>query len=81
VKAIRQGGVGAIYPDESVWLTSQMMRTLDNVQHQITNCHPKKVFSDKEVSAYIVIRKFRITAANNKTYVLDDERIKSGGSI
>lgn len=122
VAASGQGGVEAVYADESVWLTQKMMATLYDVDVRTVNYHLKKVFSDSELQEDSVIRNFRITAADGKSYntkhynlaaiiavgykvnseravqfrkwataiveeftikayVMDDERIKQGGSI
>lgn len=122
VAASGQGGVEAIYADESIWLTQKMMGVLYDVETHTINYHLKKVFADSELEKGSVIRKFRITAADDKSYhtqhynlaaiiavgykvnseravqfrkwatgiieeftikayVMDDERIKSGGSI
>jgi len=122
VAASGQGGVEAIYADESIWLTQRMMGVLYDVETHTINYHLKNVFSDSELEAGSVIRKFRITAADGKSYhtqhynlaaiiavgykvnseravqfrkwatgiieqytikayVMDDERIKRGGSI
>ncbi|MGE4096295.1 MAG: virulence RhuM family protein [Candidatus Binatia bacterium] len=122
VAASGQGGVGAIYADESIWLTQKMMGALYDVETHTINYHLKKVFTDSELEEGSVIRKFRITAADGKhyntqhyklpaiiavgykvnseravqfrkwatgiieqftikAYVMDDERIKAGGSI
>jgi hypothetical protein len=122
VAASGQGGVEAVYADESIWLTQKMMGTLYDVETNTINYHLKKVFGDSELEESSVIRKFRITAADGKNYdtqhyslsaiiavgykvnseravqfrkwatgiieqftikayVMDDERIKAGGSI
>jgi hypothetical protein len=122
VAASGQGGVEAVYADETIWLTQKMMGTLYDVETQTINYHLKKVFSDSELEEASVIRKFRITAADGKSYntqhyslpaiiavgykvnseravqfrkwatgiieqftikayVMDDERIKAGGSV
>jgi len=122
VAATGSGGVEAVYADESIWLTQKMMGVLYDVETHTVNYHLKKVFSDSELEEDSVIRNFRITAADGKTYdtkhyklsaiiavgykvnseravqfrkwatgiieeytikayVMDDERIKSGGSI
>jgi hypothetical protein len=122
VAASGQGGVEAIYADESIWLTQKMMGVLYDVETHTINYHLKKVFSDSELEEASVIRKFRITAADGKSYdtqhyslaatiavgykvnseravqfrkwatgiieqftikayVMDDERIKAGGSV
>jgi len=122
VAASGSGGVEAVYADESIWLTQKMMATLYDVNVRTVNEHLKKIFADSELQEDSVIRKFRITAADGKSYntlhyklpaiiavgykvnseravqfrkwattiideytikayVMDDERIKSGGSI
>ena len=122
VAATGNGGVEAVYADESIWLTQKMMGVLYDVDVRTVNYHLKKVFSDSELEAEAVIRNFRITACDGKNYntqhyklpaiiavgykvnseravqfrkwatsiieeftikasVMDDERIKAGGSI
>jgi len=122
VAASGEGGVEAVYADENIWLTQKMMGMLYDVETHTINYHLKKVFSDSELEEDSVIRNFRITAADGKTYntkhynlsaivavgykvnseravqfrkwattviteftikayVMDDERIKNGGSI
>ncbi len=117
-----QGGVEAIFSDESIWLTQKMMGVLYDVNVRTVSEHLKKIFGDSELQEVAVIRKFRITATDGKkydtqhyslaaiiavgykvnseravqfrkwathiieqftikAYVMDDERIKSGGSI
>jgi hypothetical protein len=68
VAASGQGGVEAVYADENVWLTQKMMGLLYDVETHTVNYHLKKVFDDGELSAGSVIRYFRITAADDKTY-------------
>jgi hypothetical protein len=122
VAASGQGGVEAVYADESIWLTQKMMGLLYDVETHTVNYHLKKVFADSELQEASVIRKFRITASDGKSYdtlhynlhaiiavgykvnseravqfrkwatgiieqftikayVMDDERIKAGGSV
>jgi hypothetical protein len=122
VAATGSGGVEAVYADEDIWLSQKMMGTLYDVETNTVNYHLKKVFSDSELEESAVIRNFRITAADGKSYdtkhynlsaiiavgykvnseravqfrkwattiikeytikayAMDDERIKSGGSI
>ncbi len=117
-----QGGVEAVYADENIWLNQKMMGVLYDVNVRTVNGHLKKIFADSELQEDAVIRKFRITAADGKTYntqhyklpaiiavgykvnseravqfrkwatgiieqftikayVMDDERIKAGGSV
>ena len=116
------GGVEAVYADENVWVTQKMMGLLYDVETHTINYHLKKVFADSELEETSVIRNFRITAADGKSYdtkhyklaaiiavgykvnseravqfrkwataiieeftikgyTMDDERLKSGGSI
>lgn len=122
VAASGQGGVEAIYADESIWLTQKMMGVLYDVNVRTVNEHLKKIFADSELQEDSVIRKFRITASDGKSYntlhyqlpaiiavgykvnseravqfrkwatgiveqftikayVMDDERLKAGGSV
>jgi len=122
IAASGQGGVEAVYAEENVWITQKMMGVLYDVNVRTVNEHLKKIFSDSELQKDSVIRKFRITAADGKSYntqhyslpaiiavgykvnseravqfrkwatgiieqftikayVMDDERIKVGGSV
>ena len=122
VAASGAGGVEAVYADENIWLTQKMMGVLYDVETHTINYHLKKVFFDSELQEESVIRNFRITAADGKSYntkhynlaaiiavgykvnsdravqfrkwatgiieeftikgyTMDDERLKSGGSI
>ena len=56
------------YEDENIWLTQKMMATLYDVDVRTINYHVKKIFSDSELQEDSVIRKFRITAADGKSY-------------
>ncbi|NEW84598.1 MAG: virulence RhuM family protein [Mariniphaga sp.] len=68
VAAIGDGGVEAIYADENIWLTQKMLGHLYDVETHTINYHLKKVFADSELSENSVIRNFRITAADGKSY-------------
>ena len=68
IAASGQGGVEALYADENVWITQKMMGLLYDVETQTINYHLKKVFSDRELAEDSVIRDFRITAADGKSY-------------
>jgi hypothetical protein len=68
VAASGQGGVEAVYADENVWLSQKMMGVLYNVETHTVNYHLKKIFADGELQEESVIRNFRITAADGKTY-------------
>ncbi|MCD7712333.1 MAG: virulence RhuM family protein [Firmicutes bacterium] len=118
----QQDSIEMRYEDENIWLTQKMMAALYNVGTNTINYHVKKIFEDSELQENSVIRKFRITAEDGKTYntnhyslemiiavgfkvnseravqfrkwvnqiakdytikgwVLDDERLKNGGSV
>ena len=68
VAASGQGGVEAVYADENVWLSQKMMASLYDVATHTINYHLKKVFADSELQEDVVIRNFRITAADGKYY-------------
>ena len=68
VAASGQGGVEAVYADENVWLSQKMLGLLYDVETHTINYHLKKIFEDKELAEDSVIRNFRITAADGKTY-------------
>jgi hypothetical protein len=68
VAASGQGGVEAVYADENVWLSQKMMGVLYAVETHTVNYHLKKVFADNELQEDSVIRNFRITAGDGKTY-------------
>ena len=68
VAASGQGGVEAVYADENVWLTQKMMGVLYDVDVRTINYHLKKIFADSELQEDSVIRNFRITAADGKSY-------------
>lgn len=110
------------YEDENIWITQKMLAVLYDVDVRTINYHIKKVFDDSELEEASVIRIFRITAADGKSYdtkhynlqmiiavgfkvnseravqfrkwinqiakdytikgwVMDEERLKNGGSI
>lgn len=68
ITATGESDVNAIYFEENVWLTQKMMGLLYHVETHTINYHLKKIFADGEVDETSVIRKFRITAADGKTY-------------
>ena len=118
----QQDSIEMLYEDENIWLTQKMMAALYDVDVRTINYHVKKIFSDSELQEESVIRNFRITAADGKSYstnhyslemiiavgfkvnsdravqfrkwvnqiakdytikgwVMDDERLKNGGSV
>ena len=56
------------YEDENIWLTQKLMAALYDVDVSTVNYHIKKIFADSELQEDSVIRKFRITADDGKTY-------------
>lgn len=68
ITATGESDVNAVYADENVWLTQKMMGVLYNVDVRTVNYHLKKIFADEELHEDSVIRNFRITASDGKTY-------------
>lgn len=56
------------YEDGTLWLTQKMMANLFDVSVSTINEHLKNVFSERELDEPSVIRKFRITASDGKSY-------------
>lgn len=63
-----QDSIEMRYEDENIWLTQKMMATLYDVGTNTINYHIKKIFDDSELQEDLVIRKFRITAPDGKSY-------------
>lgn len=57
------------YEDENIWLTQKMMAVLYDVEVNTINYHINKIFKDSELPKESVIRKFRITASDGKSYL------------
>jgi hypothetical protein len=68
IAATGESDVNAIYADENIWLSQKMMGTLYQVETHTINYHLKKVFGDNELDENSVVRNFRITATDGKTY-------------
>ena len=64
----QQDSIEMRYEDENIWLTQKMMATLYDVGTNTINYHIKKIFEDSELQEDSVIRKFRITALDGKSY-------------
>lgn len=56
------------YEDETIWLTQKLMAALFDVSIPTLNEHLKNVFEAGELDINSVIRKFRITATDGKSY-------------
>ena len=54
---------------ETVWLTQKQMAELFDKNIRTVNEHVKNIFREKELKEDSVIRKFRITAADGKSYL------------
>jgi hypothetical protein len=68
VAASGAGGVEAVYADGNVWLSQKMMAALYDVDVRNISYHLKNLFSDSDLEEDSVIRYFRITATDGKTY-------------
>lgn len=68
ITATGESDVNAVYADENVWLSQKMMGVLYQVEPHTVNYHLKKCFADGELDEASVIRNFRITASDGKTY-------------
>jgi len=56
------------YEDETIWLTQKLMAALFDVTVPTINEHLKNIFASGELAEDSVIRKFRTTAADGKSY-------------
>src|SRR5450756_124550 len=61
--------VDVMYYDETFWLTQKRMAELFGVDVRTVNEHLRNIFESGELSEEAVIRKFRITAADGKSYL------------
>jgi len=61
--------VEVLFEDESFWLTQKRMAELFEVDVRTVNEHLKNIFKTGELVEHSVIRKFRITAADGKSYL------------
>ena len=60
--------IEARYEDETVWLTQKLMAELFAVDVRTVSEHLKNIFASGELAEDSVIRKFRITASDSKSY-------------
>lgn len=67
-KQAHAGSIEVRYEDGTLWLTQKMMANLFDVSVPTINEHLKNVFSEGELEEPSVIRKFRITASDGKSY-------------
>ena len=66
ITATGESDVNAVYFEENVWLTQEMIGLLLDAEPEIIGCHLKKIFADGELDENSVVRKFRKTAADGK---------------
>lgn len=60
--------INVILEDENVWLTQKLIAELFSVNVRTVNEHLKNIFLEQELDEIAVIRKFRITATDDKEY-------------
>jgi hypothetical protein len=60
--------IEARFEDETIWLSQKLMAQLFDVDVRTISEHLKNIFSGNELNENSVIRKFRITASDNKNY-------------
>jgi hypothetical protein len=60
--------IEARYEDETIWLTQKLIAVLFSVSIPTINEHLKNIFDSDELDPHSVIRKFRITATDGKSY-------------
>jgi hypothetical protein len=60
--------IEARYEEESIWLSQKLMAELFGVDVRTVSEHLKNVFASHELMEEAVIRKFRITASDGKSY-------------
>ena len=77
ITATGESDVNAVYFEENVWLTQKTMGLLYNVETHTINYHLKKIFADGELEESSVIRKFRITASDGKSYNTNHYNLKA----
>ena len=60
--------VEVILEEENVWLTQEQIRKLYNKAKSTINEHIKNIFDENELNRNAVVRKFRTTAKDGKSY-------------
>ncbi|MCD4750797.1 MAG: virulence RhuM family protein [Thermoanaerobaculales bacterium] len=58
------------YEDETIWLTQKLMATLFDVDVRTVSEHLQNIFAANELQRDSVVRKFRNTAADGKSYLV-----------
>lgn len=76
-----QGSIEIRYEDETIWLTQKTMAQLYDISVPTVNEHIKKIFADSELQESSVIRKFRITASDGKSYSTNHYALQKQGEL
>ncbi|MFO7736022.1 MAG: virulence RhuM family protein [bacterium] len=63
--------------DENIWLTQKLIAKLFGVETHTVNYHLKEIFKSDELEENSVIRKFRITAEDEKTYTVNHYNLEA----
>ncbi len=63
-----QNSIEVRFEDENVWLTQKLIAALFEVSVPTINEHLKTLFESREITEDSVIRNFRITASDSKSY-------------
>lgn len=64
------------FENETIWLTQKLMAELFQKDVRTINEHIQTIFSEGELSSEAVIRKFRITASDGKSYDTQHYRLE-----
>ncbi len=64
-----QQSIEVRYEDETIWLSQKLIATLFDVNVRTVSEHLKNIFQSNELNEDSVIRKFRITATDGKSYL------------
>ena len=65
-----QQSIEVRYEDETIWLTQKLLATLFDVDVRTVSEHLKNIFQSGELQEDSVIRKFRNTAVDGKSYLM-----------
>jgi len=73
-----QSRVQCRFENESIWLTQALMAELFQKDIRTINEHLQNIFNEKELQREAVIRKFRTTAADGKSYATQHALVGDG---
>ena len=66
--ATGESGIEVVHADENIWVSQKAMARLYGIGVPTVNHHLSKIFSDGELVEDPVIRKYRITGSDGKSY-------------